>query len=174
MDLDQQQFILPEAVSHEPAPGTEVIEDGSFSYEGYEVVRGEFFSHIYEPSVSFKDCIHQLRDLEFIHIAAENDIGLTRRGDDQTALADRKRAVLAEDHVNAVLTLGNIFDVLVCDLLRHFAAECDGIFIGLAPKQSFEERHCVTPFRTLTICQLRYYFTINVTKCHRFYQDSRL
>ena len=56
MDLDQQQFILPEAVSHEPAPGTEVIEDGSFSYEGYEVVRGEFFSHIYEPSVSFKDC----------------------------------------------------------------------------------------------------------------------
>ena len=56
MDLDQQQFILPEVVSHEPAPGTEVIEDGSFSYEGYEVVRGEFFSHIYEPSVSFKDC----------------------------------------------------------------------------------------------------------------------
>ena len=56
MDLDQQQFILPEAVSHEPAPGTEVIEDGNFSYEGYEVVRGEFFSHIYEPSVSFKDC----------------------------------------------------------------------------------------------------------------------
>ena len=55
MDLDQQQFILPEVVSHEPAPGTEVIEDGSFSYEGYEVVRGEFFSHIYEPSVSFKD-----------------------------------------------------------------------------------------------------------------------
>ena len=39
MDLDQQQFILPEAVSHEPAPGTEVIEDGSFSYEGYEVVK---------------------------------------------------------------------------------------------------------------------------------------
>ena len=56
MDLDQQQFILPEAVSHEPAPGTEVIEDGSFSYAGYEVVRGEFFSHIYAPSVSFKDC----------------------------------------------------------------------------------------------------------------------
>ena len=52
MDLDQQQFILPEAVSHEPAPGTEVIEDGSFSYDGYEVVRGEFFSHIYEPSAS--------------------------------------------------------------------------------------------------------------------------
>ena len=47
MDLDQQQFVLPEAVSHEPAPGTEVIEDGSFSYDGYEVVRGEFFSHIY-------------------------------------------------------------------------------------------------------------------------------
>ena len=56
MDLDQQQFILPEPAVHDPAPGTEFIEDSSFSYEGYEVVRGEFFSHIYEPSVSFKDC----------------------------------------------------------------------------------------------------------------------
>ena len=56
MDLDQQQFILPEPDVHDPAPGTEFIEDSNFSYEGYEVVRGEFFSHIYEPSVSFKDC----------------------------------------------------------------------------------------------------------------------
>ena len=55
MDLDQQQFMMPEPAAHDPAPGTEFVED-NFSYEGYEVVRGEFFSHIYEPSVSFKDC----------------------------------------------------------------------------------------------------------------------
>ena len=55
MDLDQQQFLMPEPAVHDPAPGTEFVED-NFSYEGYEVVRGEFFSHIYEPSVSFKDC----------------------------------------------------------------------------------------------------------------------
>ena len=40
----------------QPAPDTEVIEDESFSYQGYQVVRGEFFSHIYEPSVSFNNC----------------------------------------------------------------------------------------------------------------------
>lgn len=56
MDDEQQQFTLPDPIGHEPAPGTQVIEDGNFSYDGYEVVRGEFFSHIYEPSVSFKDC----------------------------------------------------------------------------------------------------------------------
>ncbi len=27
-----------------------------FSYDGYEVVRGEFFSHLHEPSVTFSDC----------------------------------------------------------------------------------------------------------------------
>lgn len=56
MDHDQQQFALLDPIGHEPAPGTQVIEDDNFSYDGYEVVRGEFFSHIYEPSVSFKDC----------------------------------------------------------------------------------------------------------------------
>lgn len=32
------------------------LEDDSFSYEGYQVVRGEFFAHIYEPSVTFNNC----------------------------------------------------------------------------------------------------------------------
>ena len=27
----------------------EIIEDNSFNFEGFQVVRGEFFSHIYEP-----------------------------------------------------------------------------------------------------------------------------
>ena len=31
----------------------DVIEDDSFSYKGYQVVRGEFFAHINEPSVTF-------------------------------------------------------------------------------------------------------------------------
>ena len=31
----------------------EVIDDDSFSYDGYQVVRGEFFAHIYEPSFTF-------------------------------------------------------------------------------------------------------------------------
>ena len=40
MDLDQQELIMPEPATHNPAPGTEFIEDDNFSYDGYEVVRG--------------------------------------------------------------------------------------------------------------------------------------
>ena len=32
------------------------LDEEPFSYDGYQVVRGEFFSHIYEPSVSFNNC----------------------------------------------------------------------------------------------------------------------
>ena len=31
-------------------------EDEPFSYDGYQVVRGEFFAHIYEPSITFNNC----------------------------------------------------------------------------------------------------------------------
>ena len=30
-----------------------VVEDDAFSYDGYQVVRGEFFAHTYEPSFTF-------------------------------------------------------------------------------------------------------------------------
>ena len=32
------------------------IEEEPFSYDGYQVVRGEFFAHIYEPSITFNNC----------------------------------------------------------------------------------------------------------------------
>lgn len=35
---------------------TEDLEDDSFSYHGYQVVRREFFAHIYEPSITFSNC----------------------------------------------------------------------------------------------------------------------
>ena len=35
---------------------TDVVEDESFSYDGYQVVRSEFFAHISEPSISFNNC----------------------------------------------------------------------------------------------------------------------
>lgn len=31
------------------------IKEEEFSYDGYQVVRGEFFAHLFEPSVTFKD-----------------------------------------------------------------------------------------------------------------------
>lgn len=34
----------------------EIIDDDSFSFDGFQVVRGEFFAHTYEPSLTFADC----------------------------------------------------------------------------------------------------------------------
>lgn len=34
----------------------DVIENDSFSFDGYQVVRSEFFAHISEPSISFNNC----------------------------------------------------------------------------------------------------------------------
>ena len=53
-------------------PDNGIIEDDAFSYEGYQVVRGEFFAHIYEPSFTFNSykvsvntaCIKKLPDID--------------------------------------------------------------------------------------------------------------
>lgn len=54
----------------------EVIEDDTFSYDGYEVVRGEFFAITYEPMISFyRDkvfvnaaCLRRFDETEYIQI----------------------------------------------------------------------------------------------------------
>ena len=54
----------------------EIIEDDSFSYEGFQVVRGEFFAHIYEPSFTFNNykvavntaCIKKLPEFDYVQI----------------------------------------------------------------------------------------------------------
>ncbi len=46
----------------------------SFSYEGYQVVRGEFFAHLFEPSVTLKDekvsvnaaCLRRLPSVQYV------------------------------------------------------------------------------------------------------------
>ena len=56
--------------------GHETIQDDTFSYEGYEVVRGEFFAHTNEPSITFSDqkvsvntaCLKRLPDVEHVQI----------------------------------------------------------------------------------------------------------
>lgn len=62
----------------QPRPVYEqIIElDDSFSFSGYQVVRSEFFSHLYEPSVTFNDfkfyvnktCINRLPDTRFVQV----------------------------------------------------------------------------------------------------------
>lgn len=54
----------------------QIIDDDAFSYEGFQVVRGEFFAHTYEPSFSFNNykvsmntaCIKKLPNIEYVQI----------------------------------------------------------------------------------------------------------
>ena len=46
---------MPVTITSTPTSQMEVIDDDSFSYDGYQVVRGEFFAHIYEPSFTFNN-----------------------------------------------------------------------------------------------------------------------
>lgn len=59
----------------------EIIDDIEFSYDGFQVVRGEFFAHTYEPSFSFNNnrvsvntaCIKKLPECDYIQILVNPD-----------------------------------------------------------------------------------------------------
>lgn len=54
----------------------EIIEDSSFTFDGYQVVRGEFFAHVYEPSITLNNykvsvntaCIKKLPNIDYVQI----------------------------------------------------------------------------------------------------------
>ena len=51
-----------------------ITTEEPFSYDGYQVVRGEFFAHLFEPSVTFKDekvsvnaaCLNKLPTVDYV------------------------------------------------------------------------------------------------------------
>ena len=57
-------------------PDIDILEDDSFNYDGFQVVRGEFFSHIYEPSFTLNQnkisvnmaCIRKLPNVEYVQV----------------------------------------------------------------------------------------------------------
>jgi len=72
----------PPAAQRRAGPeNQEIIEDPQFSYDGYQVVRGEFFSHINEPSITFFDnrfsvntaCLKKSPYTEFVQVLVNQD-----------------------------------------------------------------------------------------------------
>ena len=57
------------------------IQDASFSYAGYQVVRGEFFAHVNEPSIVFNKCkvsvntacVNKLAEVNYVQILVNPD-----------------------------------------------------------------------------------------------------
>lgn len=53
-----------------------MTEEDNFSYDGYQVVRGEFFAHTFEPSITFNGdrvyvntaCLNRMPTVEYIQI----------------------------------------------------------------------------------------------------------
>lgn len=53
-----------------------MVQEEKFSYDGYQVVRGEFFAHTYEPSITFNNskvyvntaCLNRMPTVEYIQI----------------------------------------------------------------------------------------------------------
>lgn len=54
----------------------EIIYDDTFTYQGYQVVRGEFFAHNHEPSITFNNskfsvnaaCLNKLPQINYVQI----------------------------------------------------------------------------------------------------------
>jgi hypothetical protein len=70
------------------APGEEIIQDDEFKYDGYQVVRGEFFAHIREPSITFNNhkvslntaCLNRLPTVDYVQILVNpNELKLVVR-----------------------------------------------------------------------------------------------
>lgn len=59
-----------------PPDSEKKLQDDDFSYDGYQVVRREFFSHVYEPSITFSNCkvwlnaacLTQIPDVNYVQI----------------------------------------------------------------------------------------------------------
>lgn len=59
----------------------EIVTDNTFEYDGYQIVRGEFFSHTFEPSITFNKskisvntaCVRKLPDVEYVQALVNPD-----------------------------------------------------------------------------------------------------
>ncbi len=72
----------------------EILQDDSFSYQGYQVVRGEFFAHLREPAIMFNNhkvslntaCLKRLPDVEYVQILvnqSEHKLVVRPSGEDE-------------------------------------------------------------------------------------------
>ena len=83
MDQNSQNTVnMNEAAEYPTQEETDgFIQDDTFSYDGYQVVRGEFFAHISEPSLSFcankvyvnSACLKKMQETDYVQILVNPD-----------------------------------------------------------------------------------------------------
>ena len=72
----------------------EIIDVENFDYEGFQIVRGEFFGHVFEPCIVFNNkkvyvntaCVRQFPDTDYVHIGvnAEKKLLIVKPVDEST------------------------------------------------------------------------------------------
>lgn len=70
-----------EKTNEEITQSIDAIEDTNFSYDGYQVVRGEYFAHLYEPSITFNRCkvslntacLKRLPNVDYVQILVNSE-----------------------------------------------------------------------------------------------------
>lgn len=80
--IDQDSNFTLHAEASEDIPEGDILELGSaFSYEGYQVVRREFFAHTNEPSISFNNykvyvnaaCLSRFPSVDYVQVLVNRD-----------------------------------------------------------------------------------------------------
>jgi len=72
-----QETFNPETMTQ----NIDAIEDANFSYDGYQVVRGEYFAHLNEPSITFNRCkvslntasLKRLPEVDYVQILVNSE-----------------------------------------------------------------------------------------------------
>lgn len=80
--LDELETVSPEVIQNiESSDAEDIIEMEDFDFEGFQVVRREFFAHTKEPSLTFNDCkiyvnaacLNRMRDVEFVQVLVNKE-----------------------------------------------------------------------------------------------------
>lgn len=81
LNSELPQFQNSENEQNNGLKDIEVFETNEFSYDGYQVVRGEYFAHLFEPSVTFNKCkvylntacIKKFPDIDYVQILVNSE-----------------------------------------------------------------------------------------------------
>jgi hypothetical protein len=74
--MSENNETLPTAIDVSNQKQIEIEDVDDFNFDGYQVVRGEFFAHMYEPSFSFNEnkvsvntaCVKKLPNFDYVQI----------------------------------------------------------------------------------------------------------
>lgn len=126
----------PPATTAQTMPtDVDVLElDGEFDYEGYQVVRREFFAHTYEPSVTFNNykfyvnaaCLNRFPTVDFVQVLVNQErkilaIRPCEEGDrDAFAWATNSRGRRRARQVSCRLFFAKVFSLMGWNLDNRY------------------------------------------------------